>query len=130
MLTAHGDKAEEIINLVAGIDWANPESGLQQFNAGLADMGIAVDAFSWEIDNAGTKLGDIRLSANLFRDLEKAEQQLASIGDLASKIKPGAVISAEEYKNLTTNEFSPWNTSDFVKRLDGSYTYVGKDKGA
>lgn len=129
LLTTHEDKAEEIIDLATSIDWTNPEN-LHQFNAGLADMGIAVDAFSWEIDDAGTKLGDLQLSANLFRDLEQAEQQLASIGELASKIKPGAAISAEDYANLSDNEFRAWNTSDFVKRLDGSYTYVGKDKGA
>lgn len=100
LLEDNKDSAQEIMEIIAGIDWSNTEEGLWAFQNGLSEIGVYIDIMSWDIEGLGKKFGDINFSPGFLNSLDLVVQKLANVLNL-SDIKIGDAIDQNTYSALS-----------------------------
>lgn len=99
LMADNEDKAQEIANIAAGIDWTNGEQGLRDLQGQLSEIDVTIneDDASWQAFAESMRNAQVSV---LKWDLETIRTQLVEIGDLVEGLDLGSIITDEDYATL------------------------------
>ena len=123
LTSANEGQAEEIINLVNGIDWTNGEQAAYELQASLDQMGVDTSNLGENWEEFVKNLQEDKISV-LKYNFEQIRADIAAIAKLSKDVKLGSIISDEDYKSLV--KYNGALASMFQMTADG-YRYIGEE---